>query len=265
MVHQHNMTNSTTYQPQASLKDKVCLISGASRALGAEIARRFATYGAHVAVNYHRSQDDARALCQELGAAGVRAISLQADVSQAEDAERLVHQTRQQLGPIDILVNNVGPYIDTPFINLAVADFDRILAGNIRATFLLSQLVGRQMKEQKRGHIINIAATDTFHRSHSIYGLAKSGVIHFTEAMALDLAPEVTINAVAPDLIADNEDMTSAEFVEQAIVATPLQKLVTRAEIAEMVCFMCTPLFQSVTGQTIVMDGGRSIARIANG
>jgi NAD(P)-dependent dehydrogenase (short-subunit alcohol dehydrogenase family) len=121
------------------------------------------------------------------------------------------------------------------------------------------------MKERGGGYIINIAATDIFHRSHSIYGLAKAGVVHLTEAMALELAPEVRVNALAPDLIADNEDMPSDDFVKQAIAGTPLQKLVTRAEIAEMACLLCTPVFNSVTGQTIVMDGGRTIARIATG
>jgi NAD(P)-dependent dehydrogenase (short-subunit alcohol dehydrogenase family) len=113
-------------------------------------------------------------------------------------------------------------------------------------------------------HIINIAATDFFHRSHSIYGLAKEGVVHLTGALALELAPEVRVNAIAPDLLADNEEMTP-DFTQQAVAATPLARLVTRAEVAEMVCLLCTPAFDIVTGQTIVMDGGRSIPRLALG
>ena len=246
------------------LKDKVCLVTGASRTLGAEIARRMAHSGAHVAVNYHRSQDAALALCRELNELGVKTLPVQADVSRPDDVERLVTQTGEQLGPIDILVNNVGPYVDTPFLDLTLADFDRVVAGNIRTTFMLSQIIGRRMKERGRGHIINIAATDMFHRSHSVYGLSKSGVVYLTEALALELAPKVRINAIAPDLIADNEDMSPDDaFVKQAIAGTPLKKLVTRAEIAEMTCLLCTPAFNSVTGQTIVMDGGRSIPRIA--
>ena len=129
---------------------------------------------------------------------------------------------------------------------------------------MLSQAIGRRMKERGHGHIINIAATDMFHRSHSVYGLSKSGVVYLTEALALELAPEVRINAIAPDLIADNEDMSpDDDFLKQAIAGTPLKKLVTRAEIAEMACLLCTSAFNSVTGQTIVMDGGRSIPRIA--
>lgn len=249
---------------QAELSGKVCLITGASRTLGAEIARRMAAYGTHVVVNYHQAQEAALALSEALVALGVKALPFQADVSQPEEVARLIADTVAQLGPIDILVNNVGPYVDTPFLDLSLADFDRILAGNIRATFLLSQAVGRQMKAQGRGHIINIAATDLFHRSHSIYGLAKSGVVYLTEAMALELAPEVHINAIAPDLIADNEEM-SPDFTQRSIAGTPLGRLVTRAEIAEMVSRLCTAAFDSITGHTLVMDGGRHIPRIAMG
>ncbi|HZP81970.1 MAG TPA: SDR family oxidoreductase [Chthonomonadaceae bacterium] len=250
--------------PEETLRGKVCLVTGASRALGAEIARTLARYGAKVAVNYHQSEEAARALCAEIGAQGGTAVPLQADVSDAEAAARLVMTAWETLGPIYALVNNVGPYVDTPFLELPVADFDRILAANVRATFLVTQAAGKRMKAEGAGHVINIAATDAFHRSHSVYGLAKSGVLYLTEAFARELAPEVGVTAIAPDLIADNEGMDAA-FVEQAVSATPLGRLVTRAEIAEMVCLLCTPAFATLTGHTLIMDGGRTIPRIAQG
>ncbi len=258
------MPTTTSVYSTDNMRGKVCLITGASRTLGAAIARRMASAGVQIVVNYQHSRDAALRLCDDLTALGVQAVPIQADVGQPEDVARLITATVEHLGPIDILVNNVGPYLDVPFLQLAAADFDRILAGNLRSTFLLSQAVGRRMKAQGHGHIINLAATDIFHRSHSIYGLAKSGVVYLTEAMALELAPEVHINAIAPDLIADNDEM-SAEFVEQSIAGTPLGRLVTRAEIAEMVRLLCTPAFDSLTGQTIVMDGGRSIPRLVLG
>jgi 3-oxoacyl-[acyl-carrier protein] reductase/7-alpha-hydroxysteroid dehydrogenase/pteridine reductase len=184
----------------------------------------------------------------------------------------------ETLGPLDVLVNNAGPYVDTAFLDLSVADFDQVFAGNVRATFLVSRAAGRRMKADRRqsvreprgqqgqgGHVVNIAATDAFHRSHSVYGLAKAGVIYLTEALALELAPEVRVNAVAPDLIADNEGM-EAWLVDPASAATPLGRLVRRSEIAEMVCLLCgSPAFAMVTGQTLVLDGGRSLPRIALG
>lgn len=247
-----------------ALEDKVCLVTGASRALGAEIARTLARYGGRVAVNYLQSEAAARALCEEITAAGGTALPVQADVSDPAQAERLVETTWETLGPIHLLVNNTGPYVDTPFLALEVSDFDQVMATNVRGTFLMSRAAGRLMKAQGEGHIINISATDQFHRSHSVYGLAKSGVAHLTEAFARELAPEVRVNSIAPDLIADNEGM-EADFVRQAVDATPMRRLITRTEIAEMVCLLCTPAFAMVVGQTIVMDGGRSIPRIAMG
>lgn len=247
-----------------ALAGKVCLVTGASRALGATIAKTLAGYGAIVAVNYLQAEEAARKVCKEINTAGGTALPFQADVSNAEQAANLVAVIWDTLGPLSLLVNNAGPFVETPFLELPVSDFDQILATNVRATFLMSQATGRRMKANGAGHLLNIAATDYRHRSHSVYGLAKAGVVHLTEAFARELAPEVRVNALAPDLIADNEGM-EAGFVQKAVEATPLRRLVTRAEIAEMVCLLCTPAFDIVVGQTLVMDGGRSIPRIAMG
>ena len=247
-----------------AISGKICLITGGSRTLGAEIARHMARYGAHVVVNYHRSRSAALALCDELVAFGAHAWAIQADVSQPGDVERLVSDTWTQIGALDIVVNNVGPYADTPFLDLSLADFDRVVAGNLRSTFLVTQACGRLMKQRGSGHIITIAGTSLVHRSHSVYGLAKSGVVHLTEALALELAPEVHVNALAPDLIADNEDMPP-ELAARVIAGTPMGRLVTRGEVAELVCLLCTPAFAMVVGQTLVLDGGHTIPRIALG
>ncbi len=243
-----------------NLSGRVGLVTAASRKLGAEIARQLAAYGVHVAVNYLQSEAEARGLCAELSALGVRAIPVQADVSQPDQVSRLVEQTTAALGPIDILVNNAGNFVATPFLQLPYADFDGVMAGNIRATFLLTQILGNQMKERGRGYIVNIAATSAYDCSSSVYSLAKAAVVHFTQAMALELAPEVRINAIAPDLIAENEDNPPG-LVETMIASTPLKRLVSRTEVARMVCLLCSPAFDFVTGQTIVMDGGRTIFR----
>ena len=247
-----------------SLQGKVCLITGGSRTLGAEICRYMARMGCQVVINYHQSETAAQRLCAELTNLGYHAHAIQADVTKTTEVTHLVDETIAHFGRIDILVNNVGPYVDTPFLDLPVNDLDAILAGNIRATFLMCQRVGQPMKAQGFGKIINIAATDYKHRSHSVYGLAKVGVVYLTESLALELAPEVQIFAVAPDLIADNEDMT-IELVSDAVGGTPLGRLVTREEIAQVVFQLCTAPFVMATGQTIELDGGRSIPRIATG
>ena len=242
------------------MSGKVGLITAASRKLGAEIARQLANNGVHVAINYLESEAAARGLCAELAALGVQAISVQADVSEPDQVSRLVEETNAALGPIDILVNNAGNFIATPFLQLPYVDFDHVMSGNIRATYLLTQIIGGQMKRRGCGHVINIAATSAYDCSTSVYSLVKAAVVHFTQAMALELAPEVRINAIAPDLIAENED-NPQDLVEKTVASTPLKRLVSRKEIAEMVCLLCSSAFDFVTGQTIIMDGGRTIHR----
>ncbi len=259
-----NRSHSMDARLTTALTGKVCLITGASRGLGVTIALTLAGYGAAVAVHYNHSARAAEALCGEVAARGGTALAVQANLLHAEAVETLATTVSEQLGPIDLLVNNVGPYVDTPFLDLSLTDFDHVMHGNVRATFLLSQCVGRQMRKRNSGRIINIAATDYRHRSHSVYGLAKGGVIYLTEALALELAPTVPVFALAPDLIADNEDMTP-DFVGRAVAATPMHRLVTRREVAEMVALLCTPAFDMMTGQTLVMDGGRTLPRMADG
>ena len=244
------------------LDGKVCLVTAGSRTLGAEIARQMAFKGANIVVNYHQSKGAAADLCDQIQRLGVRAIPLGADVTQSDQVNGLIKDTLSEFGRIDILVNNYGPYVDTGFLEMEIQDFDQVLAGNLRSTFLMTRTVGRLMKEQGGGSIINIAATDFKNRSHSVYGLAKNGLVYFTEAVALELAPEVHVFGIAPDLIADNEDM-SAEFAEMARLATPKRRLVTRLEIAQVACALCSPIFEMATGQTIILDGGRSIPKIA--
>lgn len=247
--------------PADTLREKVCVVTGASRTLGAEIARSMARYGAIVIVNYFHSVDAAFALCEELNEMEGEGVPFQADISKPDEMTRLLEEVWARYDRLDILVNNVGLFTETPYLDLPLEEFDAIYDTNVRAAFVAMQVAGRRMKVRGEGNIINIAATDAFHRSHSAYGLAKAGMIHLTEGMALELAPEVRVNAIAPDLIADNENM-SASLVQSVVGGTPMRRLVTRAEIAEMTCLLCTPAFASVTGQTLAMDGGRKIPRM---
>ena len=242
-----------------SLEGRVCLVTGASRALGASIARLLAVRGADVAVNYNRSAEAAADLCEELRALGSRADPFHADVGDAEQASRMVADVWDRFGRIDVLVNNAGPYVDDPYLELDVADFDHIMAANLRATYIVTREAGMRMKGQGSGCVVNIAATSAFDSVHSVYGLAKAGVVHLTRQLAIELAPEIRVNCLAPGLIADNEGVDPAK-AGQVVAGTPLGRLVSRAEIAEALYLLCGPAFGSVTGQTILMDGGRSIA-----
>lgn len=250
----------------SELKGKVGLVTGGSRKLGAEVARELARHGVAVAVNYLRSQAEAGGLCRELETAGVRSLAVQADVTSTEEVAAMVEQVWDRLGPIDILVNNVGTYADQPFLEITPEAFDGVMATNLRSTYLLARSAGKRMKERGSGVVINIGAADSLHRSHSVYGMAKLGVAYLTQGLALELAPQVRCNAVAPDLMDDNEDLDpDSEFARGSVAATPLGRLVRRAEIAEVIALLCTSSFASVTGQVLGMDGGRSIPRIRFG
>ena len=213
------------------------------------MVRSLVSSGAEVAFSYREDEEMANLLYEELKHSGVRI-----EVTDQVAITRLISGVEQAFGKIDILINNVGPYSDMPFLELSHADFDHVMSSNVRSTYLSMKAVGSHMKAQGSGHIINVSATDAFHRSSSVYGLAKSGVIHLTQALALELAPEVRVNSIAPDLIDDNEGMTS-ELAKRAIESTPIGRLVKRDEIAEVVSILCSPIFDIVTGQTIVLDG----------
>ena len=251
---------------EKELQGKVALVSGASRKLGSTICLTFARYGVKVAVNYNRSEAHAQELVAEIQAMGTQACALQADLRNSDQAAALVEDAWNRFGPIDFLVNNLGTYDDRPFLDMPADVFDEILSTNVKAAFLLARAAGPKMKNRGSGCIVNVAAADAYHRSHSVYGLAKQGVLYLTEALALELAPEVRVNAVAPDLMADNEDLDpDSEFARGSVSATPLGRLVRRDEVARMICSLCTSGFGFVTGQTIGMDGGRSIPRIVFG
>ena len=239
---------------------KVCLITGSSRALGAEIARVLASQGVEIAINYNKSKKSAITLSNEINDRGIRAEVIQADVGQPKDANRLVSRTLDIFGQIDILVNNAGPYVDDPYLELKLQDFDHVMNTNVRATYLITQIAGKVMKKRGSGNVVNIAATCAFDRRNTVYGLAKTGVVHLTRQLALELAPEVRVNAIAPGLIEDNEDMTE-ETKNEVLANTPLGRLANRKEIAQVLSSICGSGFSSVTGQTIVIDGGFNVGQ----
>jgi NAD(P)-dependent dehydrogenase (short-subunit alcohol dehydrogenase family) len=241
------------------LAGKVALVTGASSGTGVDIARWIAAAGARVAVHYRSARVAAETVVATIARDGGEALSFAADVSRSEDIRRLVGEVRSRLGPIGILVNNAGPFNDTPLRSLSEADWDYVLDANLKSPWLASQLVAPDMERLGWGRIVNVGATSAFVRSHSVYGLAKAALIHLTESLALELAPAITVNAVVPSQIASPRTDALADYKARAIAATPLGRLVTQEEIAGIVVLLCSPAFDFVTGRAIVLDGGRSL------
>jgi NAD(P)-dependent dehydrogenase (short-subunit alcohol dehydrogenase family) len=243
-----------------SLKEKAVLISGGSRNLGEAVARRMASLGASVAINHWQDGEKAEALRRDLAAGGTKAVVIEADVSQSDSVKRLVAQAVAAVGPIDILIHCAGPFAMTPFVQMDEKEWDAIFNTNVKGAYLLTKEVAPGMKQRGWGRIILMAAGSAFMRTHSIYTLSKASVITLTESLAVELGPEVTINAIAPGQIWESAaimDTYEPGFSERATQASPLKKLVTRPEVAEMMALICaSPAMQTVTGHTFVMDGG---------
>ncbi len=241
------------------LVGKVSLVTGSSSGAGVAIARELARAGARVAVHYRRDTSGAAAAVQAITTEGGEARAFQADVASGDDVRRLVDEVAGQLGPVTVLVNNAGPFTDTPLRTLAQTDWDYVMNANLRSAWLAIQRVAPAMERLGWGRIVNLGATSGLVRSHSVYGLAKAALLHLTESLAVELAPEITVNAVVPSQVASARTDRMPAYKAAAITTTPLGRLVTEAEIGRMVALLCSPAFDFVTGRAIIMDGGRSI------
>jgi NAD(P)-dependent dehydrogenase (short-subunit alcohol dehydrogenase family) len=245
------------------LQGKVALVTGASRNLGPVIVGELAASGAAVALNCLPSdQQEGKKVAEELAAAGYEIDVFPADTSDHVQVREMGDAILARFGHIDILVHCAGPWCDTPFVELPEEDWDRIMDTNLKGAYLASQIAAPSMRERGWGRIVVISAGSAFIRTHSVYGLAKAAIIHFVESLSVQLGPEVTVNAIAPGQIAETTEIFEIDpsFVERAINYTPLRRLVTRREIAQMIGLICTsPAMKSVTGHTFVMDGGWSL------
>lgn len=242
------------------LDGRTALVTGSSRGLGAEIAGELANRGASVAVTYRTSEHEAQALVDRLRAATDREhVALDGDMTDPEAVESVIDRVGSRLGGVDILVNNAGPYTREPLTTLPVAEWDRILDANLRSAFVASQRCAPGMRARGWGRIVNVSAVSAQVANRSIYGLAKRAVEHLTESLACELAPEITVNAISPGQIQESADDMAAfdpTWPEVAKQRTPLGRLGTRSELAQVVAAICGPTFHMLTGATIPLDGG---------
>lgn len=232
------------------------LVTGSARGLGAQLARRLAAGGDQLAIHYRSSAAAAQSLAGEITEAGGRAEIFQADLASSAEARSLVAAVANHFGRLDRLVYNVGPFLTTPFTALSDQEWDAILNTNVKSAWAAAIEAEPWLRQSPGGgHIIHIAANSAYVRTHSIYGLAKAALIHLTEALAVEMGPDITVNCVAPGMIEGSEPDAAVRSL--VMDRTPLRRLVTASEIAEVCALLCSPAFSSVTGRTIVMDGGR--------
>lgn len=247
------------------LAGRTALVTGSSRNLGAAIAHALARSGATVLVTYRERDGDAELVRGALDTgAGQQHQTVSASLDTSAGAEALADQVLAAVSRVDVLVNNAGPFEMTPLHQLTSERFDAVWHANLGAARALTARLASGMLAQGWGRVVNVSAGSAYIRNHSVYTLAKAALEVLTEQLALELGPAVTVNAIAPGQIAESADEVAEidpTFVDRAIAATPLGRLVTREEVADLVTALCTPLFAAVTGATIPVDGGWRLPR----
>jgi 3-oxoacyl-[acyl-carrier protein] reductase len=244
-----------------SLEGRSALVTGASRNLGAAIAERLAGAGATVAVHGRRAGGAAEAVAARLRDETGRAhLAVAGELDSGAAVRAVVEHALDGLGGrVDVFVHNAGPFSMTPFGELPEAEWDTVWDVNVKAAYLGAQLVAPGMRESGWGRVVLISAGSAYLRNHAIYGLAKQAVGVLAEELAVELGPAVTVNAIAPGQIEESAaDIAELDpsFVERAVAHTPAGRLVTRAEVAELVALLCDAPFAMVTGATLPVDGG---------
>ncbi len=240
------------------LNGRVCLVTGGAQGIGAACARRFAQEQAHVIV-CDINDDEGTRLAQELGATYVHC-----DVGDKAQVDAAVDKARAQFGRIDVLVNNAGIFKVADFLDIEEADFDAVLRVNIKGAFLMGQAVARVMAQQGAGSIINMSSVNSVLAIPNLasYNVSKGGINQLTRVMALSLADKgVRVNAVAPGTIATElaakAVLTSEEAKARVMSRTPMKRLGTPEEVADVVAWLASDASSYVTADIVTIDGGR--------
>ncbi|MGH8738199.1 MAG: pteridine reductase [Burkholderiales bacterium] len=243
-----------------SLDGKVALVTGGAKRVGEAIVRRLHAAGARVALHYRGSEIDAARLEGELVAARAgSAVRLRRDLLEPNAAEALVAAVLERFGRLDLLVNNASIFYPGKIGGIEPRHWEELVGSNLRAPLFVSQAAAPHLR-QARGAIVNITDIHAERplKNFPVYSVAKAGLAALTRSLALELAPEVRVNAVAPGAIAWPEEGKFDRAERGRIVATtPLGRIGSPADVAQAVYFLATASF--VTGQTVAVDGGRSI------
>ena len=255
------------------LQGKNVLVTGGSSGIGQAIAVRFAEYGANVAINYLRAPEEAHDTEEQVHACtarvkqmGVRDVLVGGDVSDEDDVVRMVGEAIEGLGGIDVLVNNAGIQISRPSEELSSADFDRVLAVNLRGSFMCArEAIGHFLDAEKPGSIVNISSVHQLipKPSYLGYSASKGGMQNLTRTLALEYAGRgIRVNGIGPGATVTPinrawiDDPVKRAAVEEHI---PMRRAGDAQEMAGVTCFLASDLAAYITGQTIFVDGGLTL------
>ncbi len=241
------------------LQEKVAIVTGASRGIGAAIAQKFCEEGASVML-CSRSEASVAAVAEPLAEKGFNAKFVQADVSQKSDVETLVDLTLKEFSRIDILVNNAGITRDTLLMRMKDEDWDIVLHANLTGTMYCARAVLRTMMRQKSGRIINVSSVIGLmgNAGQANYAASKAGIIGLTKSLAKEIGSRgITVNAIAPGFITTDMTADFSEADQERIRAMiPLATFGTPEDVADLSLFLASDASRYITGQAIQVDGG---------
>jgi 3-oxoacyl-[acyl-carrier protein] reductase len=242
----------------SALANQVALVTGGGTGLGRDIALGLAREGSHVVVNHSRSRDDAEATVADLKALGARATAIVADVSNPAEARQLVAETLDGFGRLDVLVNNAARTAIVPMSDLdGVSDdeWDAIMGLNVKSPWMLSRQAAPALKAT-RGCILNVSSISGLRPAGSslAYCVSKAALLHLTRCLAVAMAPEVRVNAIAPGFMPTRWGMRFGDALEEIAASSALQRLVPAEDAARAAIELIRN--QSVTGETVVIDAG---------
>lgn len=246
-----------------SLETKVTLVTGGSRGIGRAIALEFAARGSAVMVNYNKSPESAEEVVKQIQAAGGKAASYQADASILKQAEALVKFTIDTFGDLSILINNAGITRDQLIMMMPEADWDAVIATNLKSTFNCSKAAVKHMMRKRFGRIINMTSVAGLmgNAGQTNYSASKGGQIAFTRALAREVASRnITVNAIAPGFV-DTEILESMtpQSLAAALTLVPLGRKGKPEEIAYAAAFLASDEAAYITGQVLGVDGGMAM------
>ena len=246
--------------PGIDLSGSVALVTGASRGIGAVIARRLAEAGVKVGVNYLSSPESAEEVVSSIISAGGEALLVEGDVAQEEPAKSTIQQVVSHWGRIDILVNNAGINRDRLLLRMNTDDWDQVIQVDLRGAFLCTRFVMPHLIKQRSGRIVNISSVVGIsgNPGQANYAAAKAGLIGFTKSVAREVAARnVTVNALAPGYIATGMVEKLSEAAREKILSRiPMGRFGVAEDVSEAVVFLCSNGASYITGEVLTIDGG---------
>ena len=240
---------------------KTVLVTGAARGIGREIILKFAALGYNCVANYNTSKSAALELEKTLNKMGVNALTIKADISNETEVKNMVDLALKKFGKIDVLVNNSATTFDSLFCDKNQTEFNKVLSTNVTGTFLVSKYVGDVMHYNKYGKIINIASTNGINSYYPMcaeYDASKAAIISLTHNLAVQFAPFVTVNAVAPGFVATENEIKDmdAEYIAAETEKIMVKRAGTPADVANLVAFLASDQADFINNTVLRIDGG---------